>query len=67
MLRDTIRILLVDDHVVVRNGVRLMLGSETDLVIEGEADNAQEALRLAREHEFDVALVDTDGGEGKGV
>ena len=56
MPRDTIRILLVDDHVVVRNGVRLMLGSETDLVIQGEADNAQEALRLAREHEFDVAL-----------
>jgi len=58
MPRETIRILLVDDHVVVRNGVRLMLGSEADIVIQGEAGDAQEALRLAREHEFDVALVD---------
>ncbi|MES2070672.1 MAG: response regulator transcription factor [Pseudomonadota bacterium] len=53
-----IRVLLVDDHVIVRNGVRLMLGSADDISVEGEAENAQEALRLVRQQDFDVALVD---------
>lgn len=53
-----IRILLVDDHTVVRNGVRLMLSSESDIVVEGEAANSQDALHLVRERDFDVALVD---------
>lgn len=58
MSNDRIRILLVDDHAVVRNGVRLMLSSESDIAIEGEAVNAQEALHLIREQDFDVALID---------
>lgn len=58
MNNNRIRILLVDDHTVVRNGVRLMLSSEGDIVVEGEAANAQDALRLVREQDFDVALVD---------
>ncbi len=53
-----IRVLLVDDHVIVRNGVRLMLGEAGDMVVEGEADNAQSALQLIREKEFDVVLLD---------
>lgn len=58
MRSNKIRILLVDDHVVVRNGVRLMLSSETDIVVEGEASNSEDALRLVREQDFDLALVD---------
>jgi DNA-binding NarL/FixJ family response regulator len=58
MTSNNIRILLVDDHAVVRNGVRLMLSSESDIVVEGEAATAQDALRLVREQDFDVALVD---------
>jgi DNA-binding NarL/FixJ family response regulator len=58
MANAPIRILLVDDHVVVRNGVRLMLGSESDMIVAGEAANAQEALQLVKRGEFDVALVD---------
>lgn len=58
MPNNRIRILLVDDHVIVRNGVRLMLSSESDIVVEGEAANAQDALRLVREQTFNVALVD---------
>jgi DNA-binding NarL/FixJ family response regulator len=50
--------LLVDDHVVVRNGVRLMLGAAGDIDVVGEAETAQDGLRLVREQEFDVALVD---------
>lgn len=58
MSPNPIRVLLVDDHAVVRNGVRLMLSCEDDIAITGEAANSQEALRLLAEQEFDVALLD---------
>jgi DNA-binding NarL/FixJ family response regulator len=58
MTNKPIRVLLVDDHVVVRNGVRLMLSSDDNIRITGEASNAQEALRLLAEQEFDVAIID---------
>jgi DNA-binding NarL/FixJ family response regulator len=53
-----IRVLLVDDHAIVRNGVRLMLGEADDISVEGEADSARHALQLIRAQEFDVALLD---------
>ena len=53
-----IKVLLVDDHDIVRNGVRLMLSADADIEVSGEAVNADEALRLVRERDFNVALVD---------
>lgn len=53
-----IKVLLVDDHVIVRNGVKLMLGEADDIAVDGEAGNAQEALQLVKSQEFDVALLD---------
>ncbi|MES2295540.1 MAG: response regulator transcription factor [Pseudomonadota bacterium] len=53
-----IRVLLVDDHAIARNGVRLMLGTVDDICVAGEASNAHEGLQMARENSFDVALVD---------
>jgi DNA-binding NarL/FixJ family response regulator len=50
--------LLVDDHVIVRNGVQLILRMADDMEVVAEAGTAQEALRLVRERSFDVALVD---------
>ena len=58
MANDKIRVLLVDDHAIVRNGVRLMLSEADDISVDGEADNAQRALQLVRTQEFDVALLD---------
>lgn len=58
MPNNRIRVLLVDDHVVVRNGVRLMLSSESDIAVTGEACNAEDALALTQRQDFDVALVD---------
>jgi DNA-binding NarL/FixJ family response regulator len=58
MVNDKIKVLLVDDHVIVRNGVRLMLGEADDIAVEGEAETAQAALQLVRARQFDVALVD---------
>ncbi len=54
----TIKVMLVDDHAIARNGVRLMLGTADDITVAGEADNAQAALQLAQGDHFDVAVVD---------
>lgn len=53
-----IKVLLVDDHDVVRDGVRLMLSSVEDIEIECEARSVQEAASLINERHFDVALID---------
>ena len=53
-----IRVLLVDDHAIARNGVRLMLSAADDIEVAGEACNAQEALQLVLAQPFDVALLD---------
>jgi DNA-binding NarL/FixJ family response regulator len=53
-----IKVLVVDDHAIVRNGVKLMLGEADDIVVEGEAENAQRALQLVRAQDFDVVLLD---------
>ena len=53
-----IRILLADDHAVVRRGLRLVLESEPDLQVVSEAADGAEAVRLARQLEPDVVLMD---------
>lgn len=53
-----ISLILVDDHAVVRQGLRAFLETTPDLVVVGEAANGEEARRLAEELAPDVALVD---------
>ncbi len=53
-----IRILIVDDHGVVRQGLRMYLGLDPELEVVGEAANGAEALRLAHERKPDVVLMD---------
>jgi len=57
-MSDKIKVLLVDDHAIARNGVRLMLGEADNIAVEGEAQDAQRALELIRSQAFDVAIVD---------
>jgi DNA-binding NarL/FixJ family response regulator len=61
-----ITILLVDDHPVVREGLRGMLAAEDDLDVVAEAGGAAEAVAAVRAHEPDVVLMDLrmPGGDG---
>jgi two-component system, NarL family, response regulator NreC len=54
----TIRLLLVDDHAVVRSGLRMLLENEPDLQIIGEAGSAAEALQAVADLQPDVMLLD---------
>jgi DNA-binding NarL/FixJ family response regulator len=62
-----IRVLLVDDHAVVRNGLRAMLSSAKDIIVANEAGTMEEALRLIRAERFDVALLDIAMPEKNGL
>ena len=58
MSTDKIRVLLVDDHTVLRNGLRVLLEAEDDIEVIGEAANGTEAVELAFSIKPDVAVVD---------
>lgn len=53
-----IRLLIADDHSVVRQGLRMFLGTDPEIEIVGEAGDGAEALRLARQLQPDVVLMD---------
>ncbi|MGD8457142.1 MAG: response regulator transcription factor [Anaerolineales bacterium] len=53
-----IRVLLVDDHQVLRDGLRLLLESEKDIVIVGEASNGKQAIEKAKQLIPDVIVMD---------
>ena len=57
-VKSRIRCLLVDDHALVRHGVRRLLEDEPDFEIVGEAGNASEALSRANEYRPDLVLMD---------
>ncbi len=62
-----IRIGIVDDHAIVRTGLRQHLATQVDLRVTGEAANGREALELARGGEVDVLLLDISMPDQSGV
>lgn len=55
---DTIRVLCVDDHPLVRKGIASILGNEPDMKLVAEAGNGQDAIAAFKAHEPDVTLMD---------
>ncbi len=54
----TIRVFLLDDHALVRTGMRMLLSAETDIEVVGEADSGETALPMIRKLKPDVVLCD---------
>lgn len=62
-----IRVVLVDDHELVRSGFRLILAAQPDMQVAGEAGNAEDGLRLVRALKPEVALVDVQMPGASGI
>lgn len=63
-MSESIRLLLADDHPVVRTGLRAVLDTEPDFEVVAEVSTAEEAITAAGEQEVDVVLMDLQFGEG---
>jgi DNA-binding NarL/FixJ family response regulator len=61
-----IRLLVADDHAILRNGLKQLFGLEADITVTGEASNGSEVLLLVQKQEFDLLLLDMtmDGVSG---
>lgn len=62
-----IGILLVEDHAIVRDGLRMLIESQTGMKVVGEAGNRKETLELAASTSPDLVLLDLDLGEENGL
>ncbi|HEU0296375.1 MAG TPA: response regulator transcription factor [Anaerolineales bacterium] len=62
-----IRIVVADDHAIIREGLRIMLGNQPDMEVVGTAANGREAIRLADQYEPDVAVMDISMPELNGI
>jgi two-component system response regulator NreC len=54
----TIKVLIIDDHAVVRAGMQMLLESDPDLTVVGEGANGEDAVRLAKQLKPDIVLMD---------
>lgn len=62
-----IKLLLADDHAVVRSGLRMLLEAQPDMEIVGEAESGREALQLVRQLRPDVVLMDVQMPDMNGI
>ena len=67
MTGDLIRVVLADDHAVVRAGLKAVLGTAKDIDVVGEANNGREAVALAERFKPDVIVMDLSMGEMDGT
>lgn len=62
-----LKILIADDHAIVREGLKQILAETADMVVAGEATNGQEVLELVRKKDFDLVLLDLAMPEKDGL
>lgn len=65
--KDAIKVLIADDHAIVREGLKQILADTKDIVVAGEAKNGLEAVKLARDGECDVMLLDISMPDRNGI
>ncbi len=61
------RVFIVDDHAIVREGLKQILADTPDLVVAGDADVGHEAIKLARQDGYDVLLLDISMPDRNGI
>ncbi|HXY55571.1 MAG TPA: response regulator transcription factor [Nitrospirota bacterium] len=62
-----IKVLLADDHIMMRGGLRMVLEQNTELSVVGEAENGRETVRLAKKLEPDVIIMDIAMSDMNGI
>jgi DNA-binding NarL/FixJ family response regulator len=65
--KKVIKVLIADDHAIVREGLKQILADTKDIAVAGHAENANEAIRLAREGACDVLLLDISMPDRSGI
>ena len=66
-LEQAIRILLIDDHVIVRAGLRMLIENHKGMIVAGEAGTRIDALAIAAREQPDIILLDLDMGAENGL
>lgn len=66
-MHNVIKILIVDDHPLVRNGLHQLIEREPDLVVCGEAGGTEQAMSLIRQNVPDLAIIDISMPDGNGL
>ncbi|MES2935497.1 MAG: response regulator transcription factor [Pseudomonadota bacterium] len=65
--KNRIRILIADDHAIVREGLKQILADTKDIVVAGEAENGLDAIKLARDTDCNVLLLDISMPDRSGI
>jgi two-component system invasion response regulator UvrY len=65
--KETIKVLIADDHAIVREGLKQILADTKDIVVAGDSENGIDAIKFARKSECDVLLLDISMPDRSGI